>query len=218
MSEPYGECVVRVHQTTRRVVHPPIAPRRSGHSFVCSQRPSCVGLTTPGMWAPLVISSRDTSAYLRLGSGSSGASAVTGAGPPRLGSMRRPRSVPRVRNSWARWPARSLLPLPPRAGARDRAGFTGSALAGPGASPCARSSRSLRLPRATRAASSFSLSDISTAQIHHAPRQRRAPRVVVEKREETALSYCGWAGEAKKRSQLKERVQMASQTKEKENK
>jgi hypothetical protein len=29
MSKPYAECVVRVHQTTRRVVHPPIAPRRS---------------------------------------------------------------------------------------------------------------------------------------------------------------------------------------------
>ena len=67
------------------------------HSFIWSQRPSCVGLTTPGMWAPFVMSSQDSSAYLLFGSGSgrgegegakvaqarAGVARVEGA-PPRL--------------------------------------------------------------------------------------------------------------------------------------
>uniref|UniRef100_A0A0A9G2H8 Uncharacterized protein n=1 Tax=Arundo donax TaxID=35708 RepID=A0A0A9G2H8_ARUDO len=126
----------------------------------------------PGMWAPLAIS-QDTSAYLLFGSGSARAAGAGAGGPTRLGSMRHPRSVPWARNSWARWPARSLLPWPPVT--RAEAGFPSSALAVAGASsPCTCSSRSLRLRRATRAASSFSLSDISTAPLHRAPRQRRA--------------------------------------------
>jgi hypothetical protein len=154
-------------------------PRRRGRqSFICSQRPSCVGFTTPGTWAPRATSSHDTSAYLFLGSGSARAGA--GAGAPRLGSIRRPRSVPWARNSWARCPARSLLSPAAAAAAegaaRAGAGFHGSALAATGSGwACSSSrSRSLRLPRTTRAASSFSLSDISTAALRLQTRQRGA--------------------------------------------
>ncbi|KAG2573316.1 hypothetical protein PVAP13_7KG241955 [Panicum virgatum] len=175
----------------RRRAAAPVPP--AGQSLICSQRPSCVGLTTPGMWAPLVLSSQDTSAYLLFGSGSArAAGAGAGAGPARPGSIRRPRSVPWARNSCARWPASSLL-LPP-AGPAGAGLLPGSALAGAGACACACAacssrSRSLRLPRAARAASSFSLSDISTAPLRPSPRQRGPSRRKEEKKDGEKESF-----------------------------
>ena len=87
-------------------------PRRF-YSFIRSQWPSCVGLTTPGTRAPPAISSSDASAYRVRGSGAAGPALAAGAGALLFDSGRSPRSVPDLRNSCARYPAMSLKLLPP---------------------------------------------------------------------------------------------------------
>lgn len=84
-----------------------------GRRHICSHRPSCVGLTTPATWAPPRITRCDASTYLGGGGGpTSFFSFRSGSGgADRAGSHRLPNSVPRVRNSCARRPARSRLSL-----------------------------------------------------------------------------------------------------------
>lgn len=94
----------------------------------CKKQASWVGFTMPGMWAPLVLSKFANSTYLWWSStcrrprrrsapplGSASPSSLcfplpdTGTASFLAGSHGRPSSVPLVRNSWARYPARSRL-------------------------------------------------------------------------------------------------------------
>uniref|UniRef100_F6HZM5 Uncharacterized protein n=1 Tax=Vitis vinifera TaxID=29760 RepID=F6HZM5_VITVI len=88
---------------------------------MCKNRPSWVGFTIPGKWAPSLFSKSATSTYLLYASALGSAlpfpfpfsfllnSTGTGAASARSGSHFSPRRVPLVRNSCARYPARSWL-------------------------------------------------------------------------------------------------------------
>ncbi|KAL4323140.1 hypothetical protein GQ457_11G003340 [Hibiscus cannabinus] len=110
-----------------------VSPRVRKPPHICKKRASWLGLTMPGMWAPSVFSKLATSTYLwrfsSLGSASGfGFGSGSGSELPtldlsfrsksldsvavccgRAGSHVWPSSVPRVRYSWARYPARSWL-------------------------------------------------------------------------------------------------------------